>query len=87
MMVTEATETCEWLIIYIKSYFSNLHLLARYVSVETFSFSRLGVGCGADILILWKLTWFETLAEVLESETARELEMDFYIGMWNVWTV
>jgi hypothetical protein len=34
MMITEAAETCRWLIIYVKSYFTNLYLLVDYISVN-----------------------------------------------------
>ena len=34
MMVAEAAETCRWFIIYVKAYFTGVHLLVHYISVN-----------------------------------------------------
>jgi len=36
MMAAETTKTCGWLIIYMKAYFTNVHLLVHYTSVNRF---------------------------------------------------
>jgi len=33
-MAVKATETCNWLIIYVKAYFTGVHFLAQYMSVN-----------------------------------------------------
>jgi len=34
MIVVEATDTCRWLMIFVKAYFTSVHLLVHYTSVK-----------------------------------------------------